>query len=116
MKQFRYLIRGLVAVAVLATAVTVAASSVAAQEPKVFRFTNTEPETSDWEVRVSVDSFGGCGEADGRGDDESGWLEPGEEWGDLLDLECSYTITAVARNQDEQPGEDLRRHPGMGCE
>ena len=106
MKQLRYLIKALVAVAVLATAVTVAASSVTAQEPKVFTFTNTEPDdgTSDWEVRVSVDSFGGCGEADGRGDDESGWLEPGEEWGDLLDLECSYTITAVARNQETQPG------------
>ena len=79
MKQLRYLIRALVAVAVLATAVTVAASSVTAQEPKVFTFTNTEADdgTSDWEVRVSVDSFGGCGEAQGRGDDESGWLEAG---------------------------------------
>ena len=104
MKQFRYLTRGLVAVAVLATAVTVAASSAAAQQPRVFTFTNTEPADSDWEVRVSVDSFGGCGEAQGRGDDESGWLQAGAEWGDLLDLECSYTITAVARNLDEQPG------------
>lgn len=105
MKQFRFLIRSLVVVAVLATAVTVVASSATAQQPRVFTFTNTEPTdgTSDWEVQVSVDSFGGCGEAEGRGDDGSGWLEPGEEWGDLLDLECSYTITAVARS-DTQPG------------
>ena len=104
MLHLRYLIRSLVAIAVLATAVSVAASSVAAQQPKVFTFTNTEADTSDWEVRVTIDSFGGCGEGSDRGDDMSGWLEPGEEWGDLLDLECSYTITAVARNQDTQRG------------
>ena len=104
MLHLRYLIRPLVAVAVLATAVSLAASSVAAQEPRVFRFMNTELEDSDWEVRVTVDSFGGCGDADGRGGGASGWLEPGEEWGDLLDLDCSYTITAVARNQDTQRG------------
>ena len=105
MKQFRYLIRSLVAVAVLATAVTAVASSVTAQQPKVFTFTNREdPGAGEavWEVRVSVDSFGGCGEDTGRGDDESGWLEPGEEWGDLLDLDCSYTITAVARSDSQR--------------
>lgn len=106
MKQFRFLIRSLVAVTVLATAVTVAASSVTAQQPTVFTFMNKEDPTGDdpvWEIRVSVDSFGGCGDDVGRGDDESGWLEPGAEWGALLDLDCSYTITAVARS-DSQPG------------
>ena len=114
MKQLRYLIKALVAVAVLATAVTVAASPAAAQRPTVFRFTNTEAADSDWEVRVSVDSFGGCGEAQGRGDDESGWLAAQEEWGDLLDLDCSYTITAVARNLEDQPGRICRALLGWG--
>lgn len=114
MKQFRFLIRSLVAVTVLATAVTVAASSVTAQQPRVFTFTNVEPADSKWEVRVTVDSFGGCGEADGRGDDESTWLEPQDEWGALLDLDCAYTITAVARNQTVQPGKICSTLLGWG--
>ena len=103
MLHLRYLIRPLAAVAILATAVSLAASPVAAQEPKVFVFENTDDD-SDWEVRVTIESFGGCGDAQGRGGDVSDWLEPGEQWGAVLDLDCSYTLSAVARNEDTQRG------------
>ena len=98
MKQLQFLIRPLVVVAVLATAVSLAASTATAQDIRVFRFTNTEADDSDWEVRVSVEAFGGCGEAAGRGSATSGWLPPGDEWGRVFDLNCSYAITAVARD------------------
>ena len=102
--HLRYLIKPLAAVAVLATVLTLVASPVTAQDPKVFVFTNTEADGSDWELRVTVESFGGCGDAQGRSGGTSEWLEPGDEWGTVLDLDCSYTITAVARDQRGQPG------------
>ena len=104
MLHLRYLIRPLAAVAILATAVSLAASPVAAQEPKVFVFKNTEDADSGWEVRVTIESFGGCGDAQGRGGDVSDWLEPGEQWGAVLDLDCSYTLSAVARNEGTERG------------
>ena len=104
MLHLRYLIRPLATVAILAMAVSLAASSVAAQEPRVFVFENTEADDSGWEVRVTVESFGGCGEAQGRGGDVSYWLEPGEQWGAVLDLDCSYTLSAVARNEQTERG------------
>ena len=104
--HMRYLIKPLAAVAVLATVLTLAASPASADQPRVFVFTNIEDEDDSdwWEVRVTVESFGGCGEAQGRGDDTSGWLEPQDEWGTVLDLDCSYTFTAVARDTENQPG------------
>ena len=53
---------------------------------------------------MSVESFGGCGAAQGYGGGDSDWLEPQDEWGDVLNLACSYTITAKARNGDDYPG------------
>ena len=102
--HLRYLIKPFAAVAVLATVLTLATSPATAQDPRVFVFTNTEADDSDWDLRVTVESFGGCGEAQGRGGSMSDWLEPGEEWGAVLDLDCSYTITAVARNQRTEAG------------
>ena len=70
----------------------------------VFTFTNAEDSTSDWEVRVSIQSFGGCGESDGYGSATSGWLDAGDPFGKVLNLECSYIFTAVARDQVSQKG------------
>jgi hypothetical protein len=115
-KQIRFLIRALVAVAVLAAAVTVAASPATAQKPTVFTFKNVETveANNDWEVRVSLDSFGGCGEAVGRGDSVSPWLGPQDEWGAVLDLDCSYTITAQARSDRHERGKLCGAAVGWG--
>ena len=104
MPKLRYLIRPLVAVALVATAVSLAASTATAQEPAVFTFTNTEASDSNWEVRVSAESLGGCGESEGYGSDSSGWLEAGDPWARVLNLECSYLFTAIARNDNEEEG------------
>lgn len=104
MSRFRYLIRPLVVVTLVATAVSLAATTTSAQDLTVFRFTNTEANDSDWEVRISVESLGGCGEATGHGSASSDWLEATDEWGSVLDLECSYVFTAVARNDVDERG------------
>ncbi len=105
MLYLRYLIRPLVIVALGATALSLAAGSVSAQDIKVFKFTNAEAEGSDWEVRASVESFGGCGVSEGRGGGTSGWLERGDEWGIVLNLNCSYTFSGTARNEETKQGE-----------
>ena len=114
MSRFRYLIRPLVVVALVATTVSLAATTTSAQDLTVFRFTNTESANSDWEVRVSVESLGGCGEAEGHGSASSDWLEEGDEWGRVLDLECSYVFTAVARNDVTQRGKVCEAVLGWG--
>ena len=104
MLHLRQLIRPLVVLALLATAVSLAASAASAQELKVFVFTNSEPAGSDWEVRVTVESLGGCGVTEGHAGGSSGWLEAEEEWGEILNLVCVYTVTAIARNEVDETG------------
>ena len=110
MSKIRYLTRPLVAVALVATAVSLAASTATAQQavPVLYTFTNTADATSDaekdWEVRVSIQSFGGCGESDGYGSATSGWIDAGDPYAKLLHPNCSYTFTAVARNLSTQEG------------
>jgi len=114
--HLRYLIRPLTVVALAATALSLAAGSASAQDLKVFTFTNAEEVGSDWEVRASVESFGGCGVSDGRDGGTSGWLQRDDQWGIVLDLDCSYTITAVARNETAPAvGTDQKNYRGMVC-
>ena len=115
MLQLRHFLRPLVAVALLATALMLATSPVTAQEVKVFVFENTEVDDSDWEVRATVESFGGCGVDEGHSGGVSGWLEPGEEWGQVLNLGCSYTFTAVARNEKTERGKICDALVGWGA-
>ena len=81
----------------------------------VFTFTNTEASDSNWEVRVSAESLGGCGESQGYGSDSSGWLEAGDPWARVLNLECSYLFTAIARNDNEQEGKVCDAVLGWGA-
>ena len=104
MLHLRRFIRPLVVLALLATALALVSSPAAAQTAKVFRFENTDP-SDDWEVRVTIESFGGCGENEGRGGGSSDWLERGDQWGEVLDLDCSYTFSAIARNEVDNEGE-----------
>ena len=116
MRHLRYLVRPLVVVAVIATALSLAASPATAQEFKVFTFVSIEPDDSNWEIRVSVESFGGCGVSQGYGGGDSEWLQPDDEWGEVLNLACSYTITAKARNGDDYPGKLCEGVLGWGTE
>ncbi|MCY3785554.1 MAG: hypothetical protein OXG47_02350 [bacterium] len=103
MLNFKRLRLSLLAVALTATTLVAVGSSASAQVTG-FTFANAEASNSDWEVKVFVDSFGGCGESTGHGDWESGWLDPKGNTAQILNLNCTYTITATARNESSQPG------------
>ena len=112
MRNVRRLGRLLPVAALIASGLALAAAPTAAQtnpRPTVFTFRNDEATaTSNWEVRVTATSFGGCGRAQGRAGGSSTWLgagTTGDEWGIVLDLNCTYTFTGTARNESTHKGQ-----------
>lgn len=107
MSHVRILSRAFVVLALVATALTLAASSASAQSIQVVTFVNDEltTDTATWQVRVTVRSLGGCSPDQGLGADGyvSGWLNEGSQGGAALNLGvCSYDITAEARRNTNE--------------
>lgn len=106
MSVVRILSRAFVAVALVATVLTVTASSVSAQSDgpavQVITFENEDDRYDNvhWQVRVTVTSLGNCTPDQGLGAEGyvSGWLGEGSQGGSALNLAvCAYEITAQAR-------------------
>ena len=93
----------------LTTVMALTASPASAQTIEVFRFDNVDTD-DDWEVRITVRSFGGCGAAQGRDGGVSGWLSTDDQWAVVLDLNCTYTFTAVARDETNREGQICDAH------
>ncbi len=107
MLKLRYLIRPLVAVALVATGrVTRCFYGRGAGTIRVFAFTNTEDSDSDWEVRVSVESLGGCGETRRfrHVTHPAGWRTGEVRGPGSCNLRVLLPRTAIARNDNEQEG------------
>ena len=104
MLHLRHFSRLLVVLALLATAVAVAASPSTAQTGiVVLTFDNVD--TDDWEVRVTANTLGGCTPKQGPASYSSGWLDVDDEGGEVFNpAVCTYVITAVARNETTNPG------------
>ena len=104
MLHFRRLVRPLIVLSVIATALALIPSTVAAQDIEVFEFSN-EDDDADWEVRVTVRSLGGCDPDSGLGTEgyTSTWLDDNDDPGvEVLNLKvCNYVITAEARNEED---------------
>ncbi len=98
MLHLRHFSRLLVVLALLATAVAVAASPSTAQSGiVVLTFDNVD--TDDWEVRVTANTLGGCTPKQGPASYSSGWLDTNDEGGEVFNpAVCTYVITAVAQN------------------
>lgn len=101
MLHLRHLTRPLVVIALLATALALAAVSPAGAQSsiQVIKFQSAETEAT-WEVQITTQALGGCTP---QGTAVSGhvtsWLKPNpDEDGAVLDPgTCNYRITAVAR-------------------
>ena len=104
MLHFRRLVRPLIVLSVIATALALIPSTVAAQDIEVFEFSN-EDDDADWGVRVTVRSLGGCDPDSGFGNRRytSTWLDDNDDPGvEVLNLKvCNYVITAEARNEED---------------
>ena len=105
MLQIRHLIRPLVVVALLATALALAATSPAGAQStiRVFTFGSGEDQADadDWEIQVTVQALGGCNPPNARPGYVTSWIGTGDEDGDVLDPGvCNYRITAVARKTE----------------
>ena len=105
MLQIRHLIRPLVVVALLATALALAATSPAGAQStiRVFTFGSGEDgsDADDWEIQITVQALGGCNPPNARPGYVTSWIGAGDEDGDVLDPGvCNYRITAVARKSE----------------
>lgn len=101
MLQVRHITRCLVAVALLATALALAAAPTGAQSNiVVFTFENGEEgdDADDWEVQITAQTLGNCSPDRGRSSYITSWLTPDDEDGEVLNPgACNYRITATAR-------------------
>ncbi len=116
MSQVRTLSRLLVVLALLGTAPALAASPASAQDLQVVVMKNAENDSeADWQIRVKIESLGGCTPEQGLGGEgfQSTWIGVGSEVGQALNIAvCTYEITADARRNT---GEVCRAELGWGA-
>ena len=101
MPLVRTLSRILVVLALLGTALALAASPASAQELRVIIMENEDADAdTTWQVRVQVTSLGGCTPEQGLGAAgfQSTWLGEGSQASVAINAKvCTYRITAQAR-------------------
>ncbi len=120
MLHLRILTKALVALALLGTALTLAASPASAQKIEVITFENEDTADTEvaWEMRVTVVSLGGCTPTQGLGAEGfvTGWLSEGSQSGVALDTgTCSYDFTAQARRKNNSEVCDAQLAWGEGA-
>ena len=104
MSHVRTLSRLLVVLALLGSALALAASPASAQNLRVIIMENVDDADADpkWQMRVKVVSLGGCTPEQGLGGEgfQSGWFGEGSQVSTALNsAECRYSITAQARRK-----------------
>ena len=104
MSHVRTLSRTLVVLALLGSALALAASPASAQDLRVIIMENVDDGEDDtnWQVRVKVVSLGGCTPEQGLGGEgfQSAWFGEGSQASTALNsAECRYSITAQARRK-----------------
>jgi hypothetical protein len=107
MSHVRTLSRTLVVLALLGSALALAASPASAQDLRVIIMENVDDgvAATKWQVRVKVVSLGGCTPEQGLGGEgfQSTWFAERNEVSTALNTKiCSYSITAQARRKTSE--------------
>ena len=107
MSHVRTLSRTLVVLALLGSALALAASPASAQDLRVIIMENVDDDVAatKWQVRVKVVSLGGCTPEQGLGGEgfQSAWFSEGNQVSTAINTKiCSYSITAQARGKTSE--------------